>query len=145
MFSWSFVMRIISLAVSLAILSSHAVAAAPLVPMAPSGPWHVDFANSMCVLDRPYGADGKVHLILKPSMLGNDLDVVVARTTSTIGYLNGGKAAITVGGRTIASDSYFTAYSTAKQRIIRTGFDEDDIDLAASSGSESVEGMGEGR
>lgn len=136
-------MRIPSLAVFIAILSSPAVAAVPPTPMTPSGPWHVDFANSMCVLDRPYGADGAVKLILKPSMIGNNMEVIVARTTTTIADVRGGKAVIAVAGKTIASDTYFTAYSTAKARLIRAGFDEDDVDLATISGTISVDAKGE--
>ena len=62
-------------AASLTALLAHATATAgpPPLPTAPNGPWTVDFADSMCILSRAYGKDRATTLMLKPSMVGDDL------------------------------------------------------------------------
>jgi len=76
-------MRSKILAASFAILFAHSIAAAapaaaPL-PMTPTGPWKVEFADSMCLLSRPFGKDGATTLVLKPNMLGNGMEIIVSR------------------------------------------------------------------
>ena len=40
------------------LLAQGAATAAPPLPMTPTGPWNVEFADSMCLLRRAYGKNG---------------------------------------------------------------------------------------
>jgi hypothetical protein len=59
------------------------VAAAPVdvPPMAPAAKWVVNFADAQCVASRDYGSGGdKLTLLLKPSPLGNVMQIGFARS-----------------------------------------------------------------
>lgn len=126
-------MRIRFLAASIATLVAHstATAAPPPPPMTPSAPWNVEFADSMCLLSRPYGKDGAISLFLKPNMLGNGMEIIVARATSLIGGPGHGEAAVAIGGQKLNFDTYYNAQSTAKARLLRIMIPEDKIELSA--------------
>ena len=92
-------MRVKSLMASLALLFAPGIAvAAPPQPLTPAGPWNVEFADSMCLLSRPYGRDGATNLVLKPAMIGNGLEIIVTRATTAIANPRFGNAALAVAG-----------------------------------------------
>jgi hypothetical protein len=58
-----------------------AAAAIDVPPTAPAGKWVVDFADAQCVASRDYGSGGeKLTLLLKPSPLGNVMQIGFARS-----------------------------------------------------------------
>ena len=138
-------MRIKSLA-AFAILFGHAIATAapPPLPMALTGPWNVEFADKMCLLSRPYGKNGGTNLI-KPAMLGNDLEIIVTKATSAIGVSRSGKVALSIDGKASLAESYFSAYSTGTRRLLRIWIKEDKIALPDVRGSLYIEAKSEGR
>ena len=144
-------MRIKLLAASFAILFAQAVAsAAPApapvpVPMIPAGPWNVEFADSMCLLSRPYGQDGATRLIFKPGMVGDDLELIVTKATSDIGDIVDGKVVLSINGKPLLADSYFTAYSTKQARVLRIWNKEDAIALSAIRGTVKIDTKAAGR
>ena len=141
-------MRLKFLAASFAILFSHTIAAAAPKPpalMAPTGPWNVDFADKMCLLIRPYGKDRSTHLMLKPAMLGDSLEIIVTKSTSASSDPRSGKAALSIWGTPSAAETYFTAYSTANARLIRIWIKEDAIPLSTVRGTLQIDAKHEGR
>jgi len=135
-------------AAALAILFSSTMAAAALKPpalMAPTGPWNVDFGDKMCLLVRPYGKDRSTHLMLKPAMLGDGLEIIVSETTSEASDPLSGKAALSIWGTPSAAETYFNAYSTASARLIRIWIKEDAIPLSTVRGTLQIDAKPEGR
>jgi TonB family protein len=140
--------RLKFLAASFAILFAHTIAAAAPKPpalMAPTGPWNVEFADKMCLLSRPYGKNRSTHLMLKPAMLGDDLEIIVTKATSAIGESKSGKAALAIDGKPSLAESYFSAYSTGTRRLLRIWIKEDKIALPDVRGSLHIEAKSEGR
>lgn len=142
-------MRSKILAASFAILFAHSIAAAapaaaPL-PMTPTGPWNVEFADSMCLLSRPFGKDGATTLILKPNMLGNGMEIIVTRGTTSIDRPEHGKAAVDIADKRVDFDTFFNAYSTAKARLIRVVIPDAKIELTALRGTLSIDAKAEGQ
>jgi TonB family protein len=140
--------RLKFLAASAIVLFAHTMAAAAPKPpalMAPTGPWNVDFADKMCLLMRPYGKDGSTHLMLKPAMLGDSLEIIVTKTTSASSDPQSGKAALSIWGTPSAAETYFTAYSTASARLIRIWIKEDAIPLSTVRGTLQIDAKHEGR
>jgi len=140
--------RIKSLAAAFAILFIHAAAtAAPAPPplMAPTGPWNVEFADKMCLLSRPYGKNGATQLMFKPAMLGDSLEIIVTRTKTPISNSEHGKAVLSIKGNPSPAESYFSAYSTVKHRLLRVWIKDDAIALSAISGTFQIDAKPEGR
>jgi len=131
----------------LAALLSHslATAAPPPTPLTPTGPWNVEFADSMCLLGRPFGPDRASHLILKPAMLGNSLEIIVTRATSRVDAVRFGEAKLLIEGRPSSAESHFTAYNTRKGRVLRISIKEDTLALAAVRGTLAIDAKREGR
>jgi TonB family protein len=141
-------LRPIFLVASLAILFSHTMAAAAPKPpalMTPTGPWNVDFADKMCLLSRPYGKDSATQLMLKPAMLGDSLEIIVTRATSDPRDARSGKTTLSIAGTPSEAETYFTAYSTAKARLLRVWIKEDAIALSAVRGTLQIDAKPEGR
>ena len=140
-------MRLTFFAAAVAMLSSHTMAAAAPKPpalMAPSGPWNVDFGDKMCLLVRPYGKDRSTHLMLKPAMLGDSLEIIVTETTSEVRDPQSGKAALSIWGTPSKAETYFTAYSTASARLIRIWIKEDAVPLSTVRGTLQIDARPEG-
>ncbi len=140
-------MRTKILAASLAALFTHALAAAAPAPtpMAPTGPWNVEFADSMCLLSRPFGPKQEIRLILKPSMIGDKLELIVATTKTRMGDGRHGKATLAVAGKVVADEMYFNAYSTAKARLVRIGSKEETLALSALRDTLAIDAERESR
>ncbi len=142
-------MRIKVLVASFITLLSHNLAAAtpspPPLPMAPAGPWKVEFADSMCLLSRPYGKESATNLILKPGMIGDDLEIIVTTASSSIANPGYGKAVIAIAGEGTINDAHFNAYSIAKARLLRIHLGDEKIALAAMRGTLSVDAGRESR
>jgi TonB family protein len=134
--------RITSLAACVALLLTHGVAtAAPAAPLlTPTGPWNVEFADSMCLLSRPFGT---TTLFLKPGMLGSSLEIIVTQPATSIADPVGGKAVIGVAGSPPVAESYFTAYSTARMRLLRINLRDDSLALSGVRGSLAIEAQPE--
>jgi len=141
--------RLKFLAASFAILFAPTTAAAAPKPapalMTPTGPWNVDFADKMCLLIRPYGKDRTTHLMLKPAMLGDNLEIIVTKETRGTRDARSGKAALSIGGTPSAAETSFTAYSTATARLLRIWIKEDAIPLASVRGTLQIDAKPEGR
>ncbi len=142
-------MRTKFLAASLATLFTHALAtAAPAptpTPMAPTGPWNVEFADSMCLLSRPYGPKQEIRLILKPSMVGDKLEIIVTTAKTRISEGRSGKATLAVAGEVAADEMYFNAYSTAKARLLRIGSKEETLTFSALRDTLAIDAERESR
>lgn len=140
-------MRLKYLASMVATLFGHgaATAAPPPLPMAPTGPWNVEFADSMCLLSRAYGDDRSTHLILKPAMVGDDLEIIVTKATASPSGGKYGKAVLSIDGKPSLADTSFVAYSTKKQRLLRIWNKEDNFALAAVRGSLQIDAKSAGR
>ena len=99
----------------------------------------------MCLLSRSYGKDRATNLILKPSMIGDSLEIIVTKAAASIGDQRSGPAVLTMAGKMTDDDAVFTAYSTAKMRLrrIRPGYDK--IALSTVRGALSIDAKREGR
>lgn len=139
-------MRIKRFVAAIAILSTHgaAIAAEPQV-MTPTGPWNVQFADKMCVLSRPYGADQDTRLVFKPSMLGNDLEIIVAKATTTPDEVVDGKVRLSVTGSEAPFISRYRAYSTKTHRLLRLWINEEKFPLAVVRGTLQIDAKSAGR
>jgi TonB family protein len=139
-------MRIKSFAVAIGILSTSGPASAVTTPLlTPTGPWNVEYADKMCLLIRPYGVDRSTHLILKPAMLGNDLEIVVTKATSRIGDATDGKVILSIDGNAGSATSRFRAYSTKTHRFLRIWNEEDRVPLATVRGTLQIDAKSAGR
>lgn len=137
-------MRMRFLAASFAVLITNAIAAAAPAPalMKPTGPWHVEYAGSVCLLGRPYGP---ARLIIKPSMIGDKLEIIVATARTRFSPRVTGQASLAIAGQAVAGESYFHAYSSAKSRILRVGSDEETLTLSALHDTLSIDAARESR
>jgi TonB family protein len=122
-----------------------AAAAAPAPLMMPTGPWNVDYADKMCLLIRPYGVDKDTHLILKPAMLGDDLEIIVSKRTSKIGDPTDGKVLLSIDGNVPPVTSQFISYSTKTERLLRIWNTEDEFPLANVRGTLQIDAKSAGR
>ena len=129
---------------SLVLFQTVANAASTPSPMTPSGPWHVEYAGSMCLLSRPYGTNPNVRLILKPSMIGDELEIIVSTDRSWYTKWQSGSVAITIADKPVADQVNFDAYSTARQRLVRIGSDSETLTLAALRDTLSIDAKREG-
>ena len=138
-------MRSYTIAAALALLFVEgAGSAAPPAVLTPTGPWNVEFADSMCLLSRPYEKDRTTNLIIKSSMIGTNLEIVVTRATTVIDDVRGGKPVLKIANGAPVADAYFTAYSTAKMRLLRVGAGNT-IALANLRGTLSIDAEKESR
>ena len=121
-------------------------AAAPSPPpiLMPTGPWNVEFAEKMCHLSRPYSKDGQIALVLKPSMVGNNLEIIVIKGTTSSGAYKFGKAVLAIAGNSVIDDAHFTAYSTAKARLMRIQVTEGKFAISTVRGTLSIDAKPEG-
>ncbi|MDB5675780.1 MAG: hypothetical protein JWM65_2762 [Sphingomonas bacterium] len=113
-----------------------AAAADPAV-LAPAGKWQVEYADSMCVLSRDYGAGAdKVTLALRPWPMSNETEVVVL-TKGNAPLVDNGRAEITLlpaGHTTKGTFARFDMPKGAPGRIATLHFDEGALDgLGAST------------
>ena len=140
-------MRLKILAASFTVLLAHTTSTATPAPalMTPTGPWNVEFADSVCLLSRPYGKDRSTHLIFKPAMLGNDLEIIVTKATTALGNSEQGKVVLSIDGKPSPADTNFTAYSTKKQRLLRIWNKEDKFALTAVRGTLQIDAKSEAR
>jgi TonB family protein len=140
-------MRTKVLAAAFTILFAHTIATAAPAPalLAPTGPWNVEFADSMCLLGRPYGKDGALNLLLKPSMVGDNLEIIVTRATTASASGEIGRAVLAIAGHKIGGDAFFTAYSTANSRLLRVRVAEDKIAMSAIHETLAIDAGGESR
>ena len=134
-------MRINILAASFATLLAHTMAAAAPAPalMNPSGPWHVEYAGSQCLLGRAYGTKPEIRLILKPSMIGDELEIIVTTDRTRFSDRQSGKVALVIAGKPVADEQYFSAYSTAKTRVVRIGSVDETLKLSALRDTLSID------
>lgn len=140
-------MRIALFTASLLAPFAAAGATAPPAPslLAPTGPWQVEFADSMCVLSRTYDDRGKyVVLFLKPALSGDDFEITVGRVTDQVNEPSGGRAVLTTAGRPGIGSEY-TAYNTPQMRLVRINVDKDKIALADLGDTLAVDAVEEGR
>jgi len=133
-----------SIAILLAQMTAAAAPAAPPTLMTPTGPWNVEFADSMCLLSRPYEKDRTTNLIIKPAMVGTNLEIIVTKATTAIGNVRGGKVDLKISDGAPVADARFTAYSTAKARLVRIGAG-DTIALENLRGTLSIDAGKESR
>jgi TonB family protein len=66
--------------ISILLATAQAVAPAPL---APQGSWTVAYEQTMCLASRKFGPNGEVELLLRPSPLGNGLEITFIEKGST--------------------------------------------------------------
>lgn len=135
------------LVASFAILFAEAMGAAATSPalMTPTGPWHVEYASTMCLLSRPYGPKQAISLILKPSMIGDKLEIIVTTARTRISDRESGKASLAIAGEAVAGEAYFYAYSTAKARLVRIGTADETLTLSALRDTLSIDAERESR
>jgi hypothetical protein len=112
-------------------------AAADPAALAPTNKWQVEYADSMCVLSRDYGAGpDKVTLALRPWPMSNETEVVVL-TQGNAPLVDNGRAEITLlpaGHSTKGTFARFDMPKGAPGRIATLHFDEGALDgLAAST------------
>ncbi len=140
-------MRAKFLAASLvtALAQNFATAAPAPSLLTPSGPWHVEYAGSMCLLGRPYGPQQATRLILKPSMIGDKLELIVLTKGARKSSSKSGHALLVMGGKPFAGEADFFAYSTATARLVRIGTDDESLSLAALSNTLLIDAQGESR
>lgn len=128
------------------LFASNFAGAAPAPSLlAPSGPWHVEYAGSMCLLSRPYGANPESRLILKPSMTGDKLEIIVTTARSRISDRQSGKVAMAIAGKAVPEEVSFFAYSTAKARLVRIWNADETLTLSSLRDTLSIDAKGEGR
>jgi hypothetical protein len=100
-------------------------------PLPPAGKWQVEYAESMCVLSRDYGAGAdKVTLALRPWPMSNETEVVVV-TQDKAPVVTDGHAEITLlpaGHSTKGSFARFDMPKGAPGRIAMLHFDEGALD-----------------
>ncbi|MES2043712.1 MAG: energy transducer TonB [Pseudomonadota bacterium] len=106
--------------------------------LSPATKWQVEYADSMCVLSRDYGAGAdKVTLALRPWPMSNETEVIVL-TQGNAALVDGGRAEISLlpaGHTTKGSFSRFDMPKGAPGRIATLHFDEGALDgLAAATG-----------
>lgn len=112
-------------------------AAADPAALPPAGKWQVEYADSMCVLSRDYGAGpDRVTLALRPWPMSNETEVVVL-TQGKAPLVDNGRAEITLlpaGHTTRGTFARFDMPKGAPGRIATLHFDEGALDgLAAST------------
>jgi TonB family protein len=152
-----------SSAIAIASLAALAIqaAAVPTIPLAPSGPWNVEYADKMCLLTRDFGTGvAKVTLGLRPAPGGDDIRVVVMNRDASAKVVRGeaklsidGKAPVTApfvsagvkgqATRISALDvkrSDITPLETAKQLQLQAG--TVDIRLAPSRVADALKVLG---
>lgn len=125
-------MRIKLLAASIATLLAHALAtAAPPTPMAPTGPWNVEFADKLCVLSRPYAVgDKKFTLGVKAELVGRFHEIMIVRAHGTPAPLGRSEAHIVKPGGAKVGPFYVRTYGTGGgHRISRFRVDPDEYRL----------------
>jgi TonB family protein len=135
------------LAATILLLSTAApsVAAPPPALLAPSGPWHVEYAGTMCLLSRPYGPKSEIRLILKPSMIGDKLELIVTTAKTLIVERRSGKVAMLIAGNPVGEAMSFSAYSTAKARLVRIWNADEKLTLSSLRDTLAIDAQGEGR
>lgn len=93
----------------------------------------------MCLLGRLYGKQPEIKLILKPSMIGDKLEIIVTTARTRIGDRRSGKVVLAIAGTAVADEVYFNAYSTAKTRLVRIGLADETLTLAALRDTLSID------
>ncbi len=142
-------MRIKFLAASLATLFTHALAtAAPApTPMAPTGPWNVEFADKLCVITRPYAVgDKKLTFGVKAELVGQFYEIMIVRAHGKAAPLVRSEAHIIKSGRAKVGPFFVRTYGTeGGPRISRFRVDpekyrltEDDDRLTVDLGKEGA-------
>lgn len=135
------------LAATFALLFASSIATAAPAPalLTPSGPWHVEYAGSMCLVSRPYGTQPEIRLILKPSMVGDKLEIIVTTARTLIKGRQSGKVAMAIAGKPVAEEVGFSAYSTAKARLVRIWNADETLTLSSLRDTLSIDAEAEGR
>lgn len=133
----------------LAALSVHAMAASapltpPLPPMTPTGPWNVEFADSMCLLSRSYGSDRSINLVFKPGVIGDDVEIIVMKATKSITSSRFGNSALSISDQPIDANMAYSAYNTKTLRLLRIQAG-DKMALTKINGAFSIDAGREGR
>lgn len=126
------------------LLSPVTASAAPLsVPLTATGPWNVDFAESRCVLSRPF-ADGTIDLGFIPDMVDDGLELAVMTRTKATKEPKSGNAVVSLFGKP-AGKANFRAYTAVGKRLVRVDFEEQSLPLTGQSGTVAIDAEGEGR
>ncbi len=129
---------------SATLCAPHVVAAAPVsAPLTPSGPWHIEYADSMCLLSRPYVAKPEVRLIIKPSMIGDKLELIVMTAKTNLRPRRSGGVAMANAEEPVADELSYSAYSTAKARLVRIRSAKESLTLAALRDTLTIDAKGE--
>lgn len=109
-------MRRLRTTVLVAVLASLCAVPAAAAPLAPTGPWVVDYSNDQCVLDRNYGTDANpMILVIRRVPMDPDVSVGV--------LMRGGRTDAAVGDATIrfgdaaAMQAAFRAYSVPAKAL----------------------------
>jgi TonB family protein len=77
-------------AVAVALAVQSAASPPPSAPLKPSSPWNVDFAESMCLLQRQFGTgDQAVMLGFKPGLFSEHMRVMLVKAGSFIRPIRG--------------------------------------------------------
>ncbi|QQV78290.1 energy transducer TonB [Sphingomonas aliaeris] len=111
----------------------------------PSGPWFVEYADNMCVLNRNYGT-GRERLLLgfRPSPMGERMEVVTITSEARGVTMRGtGKVDILPDGRSVPSD--FVSWRPKDRpdtRVTMFELSEKDINDVLSAGQFKMSGAG---
>lgn len=128
-----------------ALATSTAASPAPS-PLAPIGPWQVEFADSMCVLTRTYDDGARIRvLFLKPALDGDSFELAVGTRTDQVADYNGGRAVLATAGKGRVGPVEFTAYNTPELRLVRMNVENDKLALADLGDTLAVDARDEGR
>ena len=138
--------RIITAAACLLAAATTTAAPSP-APQAlkASGPWNVEFADSMCLLGRPFGKGGETNIIFKPSMIGDGFELIISQARSSVAPVRYGKVVLRVAGKPVEFDGRYTAYSSKTARLIRIIIDDETLALSAIHDTLEIDAVGEKR
>lgn len=85
--------------------------------LTPNGDWTVAYEESMCLASRRFGADGEVDLLLRPSPLGDNVEVTFVQHGSTDRrVVLEGKGALTVSPGGQSFEASYKAWRSPSQK-----------------------------
>ena len=123
--------------IGLAAVIISATPAHSAIPLAPAGPWTVEYADSMCLLSRAFGTgDDKVTLGFRPGPMSEHMRVVVLKQDSST-RVERGKAVYRFDDRPPA-DAPFVSGPVKGKGVRIVAIDVKRSDLAALSSAKQV-------
>lgn len=89
----------------------------PALPLAPTTPWTVEYADNLCVLSRDYISDkGKITFGVRPWPMGDSVELVLLQPTGYGVGIQTGKAKVTLLPSTVAITATYSSYATKKTK-----------------------------